>query len=157
MGYTFINFWVVGASKPSENVDSMVSCVETAFWASAVPRYAESPMLRPGIGKVPSTLAQFSNHGCLVQSTLHTSRSIRFKLGQKFVAISCTVLLTESVIAIKNFSHNTFLDDCAFSSTPICSATYTLQLLVLSCPKGLIPSLKDLCSHLIVDFRSFMS
>ena len=33
------------------------------------------------------------------------SRSIRFKLGQMFVVISFTVLLTKSVIAITNFSH----------------------------------------------------
>ena len=34
---------------------------------------------------------------------------------------------------------------------------YILLLLVLSCLKGLIPSQRDLCNHLIVDFRSFMS
>ena len=69
------------------------------------------PCPRPGIGRVPSPLAQFLNHGCLVQSKLHTSRSIRFELGQKFVVISFPVLLTESVIAFTNFSHDTFLDD----------------------------------------------
>ena len=43
-GKTFFHFWAVDACKPSVNFDSMVSCVETAFRASAVPRYAESPM-----------------------------------------------------------------------------------------------------------------
>ena len=44
MGYAFINFWAVDAREPSEIFDSMVSSVETAFQAAAVPKYAESPM-----------------------------------------------------------------------------------------------------------------
>ena len=104
-------------------------------------RKQSHPCPRPGIGRVPSPLAQFLNLGCLVRSKLHTSRSIRFELGQKFVVIS----FSRKVIAITNFSHDTLLGDCAFTSSPICSATYQWRCL----PNGQI-------SHLTFFLRLMM-
>ena len=104
MGHTCINFWAVGASKPSQNCDSDgVVCRDCfpGFSSAKVSRATHAPV--QGLEGYRLLLS----HGCLVQSTLHTSQSIRFKLGQKFVAISFTVLLTESGIAITNFSRGT--------------------------------------------------
>ena len=79
MGYAFTDFWAVDACEPSENFDSMVSCVETAFRASAVLKYAESPMppSRDWKGTVSSCAVPQSWVSCSVEIAHFTVYTFR--------------------------------------------------------------------------------